>query len=434
MSGTTVGEDSMQILVLNDNSAHRNWGAQATPHALFKVLRQASPSAEISAIPHAWFRTKYRAIQFPFGKELKYRVGAIPHINPALAKISKPIEYFPQVADDFDYFLEEWGAGQGGPPADEFLELAQRADVIVYNGENSNYRNTVEACRASFLLWVAKKALEKPACAVNLTVHLNTVRPILNGMVELVYPTLDLVATREPCSHRNLLDHGVKNAVSSSDVVFGLDPADYPRDGFERWRHAAGLHKPYFCLSASGLPASAPRGDWDGEVVRLVRELKKIVPNGVMVAKDGSHRFMREVALRTDSVFFGPEHEFHELWPLFERAEFLVSGHFHYVIFGAMVGCPFVPLSANNHKMQGLCEQLEWPRVKPFDITRLSSCQTEIGDSVRDLLLRGNELGVTLRSKSSDLRKEVESIAQQVVTLGMGPADPSVNIMISGRS
>ena len=91
----------MHILLINDNSAHNNWGAEATPHALMKVLRQEDPEVEITAIPHAWLRTEYRRITIPGIVSKDYRVGSIRRVNVLARKLFEEIEYFPRVVDDF---------------------------------------------------------------------------------------------------------------------------------------------------------------------------------------------------------------------------------------------------------------------------------------------------------------------------------------------
>ena len=178
------------------------------------------------------------------------------------------------------------------------------------------------------------------------------------------------------------------------------------------------LEKPFFCLSASGLPVSKPRDTWDGEIVQLVRELQRLVPNAVMVAKDHHCLFLKEVAHRTGSRFFGPEHDFSQLWPLFREASFIVTGHFHYAIFASMVGCPFVPLSTNNHKMRGLCQMLEVPCRNPFDITAISSAQPGIVECAEMLLNKQDDLRRGLIGRSSELRETVRSMARRVIALG----------------
>ena len=405
----------MRVLLINDNSAHPNWGAQATPFALRRILQRSVPGVEIEAIPWDWLRYRYRRLQVPLLGRLLWREDTLRALRPVLMRTSRYTDFFPHVADDFDAFADDWLAGRGGPQAREFLEFAEAARVIVYNGENSIYGNTLEGCHGLFLLWLAKTRLGKPSCIVNHTAQLDSFRPIMSGMVRLVYPVLDLVAVREPCSLENLQALGITNAEPFPDVVFAQDPNEFARERVEEWRRQRGLDsQAYFCLSASGLPVSMPNENWDGEVAALVRDLKASGLQAVLVAKDPWCLPLEEVARRTDSLFFGPENEFHDLWPLFESASFLVSGHYHYVIFGAMVGCPFIPLSANNHKMRGVCEHLEWHRTVPFDATFLRSCRAEIVEEARRLQENRSGLSARLLERSAAFRDEARRLGARV--------------------
>ncbi len=407
----------VRILLLNDNSAHINWGAQATPPSLAKIIRHSIPDVKITSLSHAWLVSSYQ-------RRLKSALGGwvIPEkkrgrLTRRVVNRSTVLEkFYPEVADDFDCWANEWLKGNVGGQADEFLNLAGKADMVVYNGENSLYRNTSEGCHGIFLLWLTRTRLDKPACIVNHTCQQNTVRPIMTGMIQETFPKLDLVATREPCSLTNLQSLGITNAQCFPDVVFALHPEDYPKDRVDQWRHQHGLaDQTYFCLSASGLPVSTPRGAWDGEVTALVRELKTTLGlQAVLVAKDPWCLFLEDVAERTDSLFFGPEHEFHDLWPLFEGASFLVSGHYHYVIFGTMAGCPFIPLSVNNHKMQGLCEMLEWQRTTPYDATYLKSCRSEIGAEAKYIMDKRSDLNAHLKNKSQQLHHDALKLGESI--------------------
>lgn len=292
------------------------------------------------------------------------------------------------------------------------------ADVVLYNGENSIYRNTEEGCHGLFLLWLAKTRLGKASCIVNHTAQLNDFRPIMNGMVQLVDPVLDLVATREPCSLRNLQGLGVRNAILFPDVVFAEDPAEMQSDAFERWRREVGLgEQPYFCFSGSGLPVSAPGPGRDGAAGELVRAIQQLGLRPVLVARDPHCLFLEEVARRVGGVYFGPEHEFAELWPLFRGASVLVTGHFHYVIFGAGVGCPFVPLSTNNHKMRGVCELLGWHRTEPFDITWLRSCAADVVKEAAWVLENRQRLSAHLLQRTAVLRSEARGLGERVAEI-----------------
>ncbi|HQN09982.1 MAG TPA: hypothetical protein PK569_20635, partial [Thermoanaerobaculia bacterium] len=151
---------------------------------------------------------------------------------------------------------------------------------------------------------------------------------------------------------------------------------------------------------------SEPRGRWDGRFAELVRGLRSAGGRPVLVAKDPDCLYLEEVAKRTGGIFFGPSHTFHELWPLFRGATFVVSGHYHYVIIAALTGCPFIPLSANNRKMKGVCTHLEWPRTEPFDITDLGSCEKQIKIEAGALARDRSALSAKLRLRSEQLTRE----------------------------
>ncbi len=401
----------MQVLWINDTSAHRNWGAQATPVALLALITRHFSDPGVTRLPHSWLTRSFRRLRVPFGWGPVFVDHQADSVLACLMRrYSKEAAYFPAVWDDFDNFAGEWLAGRGGPPGSEFIKLAAQADLVLYNAENSIYRNTEEGCHGLFLLWLAKTRLRKPSCIINHTAHLTDVKPVMRTMVQMVYPVLDLVAVREVCSLRNLEAVGVRNAESFADVVFSLPVPDLAPG-------AACIVPgsiPYFCLSASGLPASVPRGAWEGEVCGLVRELKNVVPQAVLVAKDTHCQFLEEVARRTGSVYFGPENDFPELWPLFRGAVFQVTGHFHNAIFGAMVGCPFIPLSVNNHKMKGLCEDLDWVVREPYDITALSVCREKILEEAHSIVAARQRLSSQLLQRSTEMRLRVEEMGRKL--------------------
>ena len=399
---------SMNILLINDNTEHLNWGAQATIFALRKMFDEHISDLRLDAISWGWLRHEYRQVQLPGSRKFTYqrwRHNVI--VEKFLNRISHSAEYFPVIFDDFEYYADLWMAGNAGPDAADFLRRATDADAIVYNGENSIYRNTVEGCRALFLLWVAKTRLHKPSAIINHTAHLDDVQPRMPAMVRHLFPILDVVTCREPSGWRQIKGMGIDHAELVPDAVFYLRDTIVGDNAFQIWKQAAGLEgKPYFCLSGSALPASEPRSVWDGKVVELVRRLQKFGLHPVLVAKDPDCLFLEEVARRTGGSFFGPEHSFHEMWPLFRGASFLVSGHYHYVIAAASAGCPFIPLSVNNWKMQGVCIHLEWQRTEPFDVTDLGSCMPELVVEARRLLKDREALSKALMARTERLCEE----------------------------
>lgn len=406
----------MNILVINDNSAHVNWGAQASPPALYGIIKNRFSNCTISSFTHEWLtRSFHRRMEPLLGGRLLREKKRWRPIRSFINNFSTIEPFYPEVADDFDCFADEWLAGFGGPQGNEFLAYAAKADLVVYNGENSIYRNTPEGCHGIFLLWLTKTRLGKPSCIVNHTAQQNGVLPIMDGMIQLVFPKLDLVAVREPCSLDNLQKLGINNAKMFPDVVFSFRPLEFSRVKIEKWRQQYNLlDQSYFCFSASGLPVSKPRGLWDGEVTELVRNLKALGLQAVLLAKDPWCLFLEEVAKRTDSIFFGPDHQFHDLWPLFEGASFLVTGHYHYAIFCAMVGCPFVPMTVTNHKMRGLCRLLQWKHSQPFDATYLGKCGNQIVAEASSLMKNRIELNAHLINVTAKLREDAIQLGESI--------------------
>jgi polysaccharide pyruvyl transferase WcaK-like protein len=405
----------MKVLLLNDNSEQPNWGAQATPRALELILRDTSPALELKSLSWSWLRRDFRVPPFAGLQGWRIDPQCIPRTGPIVRRLTVPVETFPRIRDDFDWFADQWVSGRNGASTTEFINLARWADVVVYNGENSLYRNTIEGCRAVFLLYVAKHRLDTPSCAVNHTAHITDVRPIMRSMVQSVYPTLDVIAAREPRSWDNLRSLGIESARLAADVVFrlGIDPE--ARTRVSGWQRARGLEPgTYFCLSASGLPTSRPRNGWDGQVALLVRELAKLGFSAVLMARDPACQFLKEVAQRTDSAYFGPEHHYLDLWPLLEDAAFLVTGHFHYAIAASIVGCPFVPLTVNNHKMAGVCEQLGWHLDVPFDATHLAKDRHAIVEAATDLVENRSCFSQALMTRAVELRGLASTIGKWV--------------------
>lgn len=403
--------DAVKLLLLNDNRAHPNWGAQATPHAIDALFDQRAPDWQRTWLSWDWLRSRHRTLKSPLPR-WTYEPARVSVGRRMLARISRGINPFPRVADDFDHFADEWLAGRAGPMAPHFMTELARADVLVYNGENSMYRNTFEGTRALFLLWLAKTRLDKPTCIINHTAHITGVRPMMNAMVRKVYPRLDLVTCREAASYALVRDMGIEKVHLIPDVVYWLGENADARTRVDAWLAAQGL-KPsgYVCMSASGLPVSRPRGEWSGEYTALVRKVQEGSGlRAVLMARDAHCQFLEESARRSGAAYFGPSHHFTELWPLLRQASALVTGHFHYAIIASIVGCPFVPMSANNHKIAGLSEMLRWEPLEPYDVTDLSSCGDGIVERLLAMLHKRSELSALLSDRAAVLREQVGSL------------------------
>ena len=58
-------DEVVRVLLLNDNRAHPNWGAQATPHAIDALFEATLPDWERSWLSWDWLRSRHRRLRSP---------------------------------------------------------------------------------------------------------------------------------------------------------------------------------------------------------------------------------------------------------------------------------------------------------------------------------------------------------------------------------
>lgn len=360
-----------KILVLNDTRDQPNWGSQACVQGLIDILEDRVPGARVETYTSAWMFRRYRRQARRLGGKIYY--SAKP--NRLQRRASMPYNLAPSVVDEFEFLAREWRAGRGGPGADRFVNDLRELDAVVFNAEGSTYRSNYMARLSLFMLWLARVHFDVPSFFLNGTVTLTDVDPILPGMARKALPVLDAITVRESRSVRNLARHVPEAEVRMvPDSVFAFSP-DLTRTAAPAVRRLqeqlAG--RPYFVLSSSMLPMDFRLTGRESSIVRLVEELKRVVPQAVLTGKDKGDQWMEKVADLTGSHFFGADNSFADLAALLQPASFLVSGRYHNIIIGSIVGCPAVPLTTTSPKIDGLCEIMDGVFGEPFDVTDLWS-------------------------------------------------------------
>jgi polysaccharide pyruvyl transferase WcaK-like protein len=431
-------QGTKSILLLNDTSDQQNWGCQATSAALKQELRHTLGDLNLSSLYLRTLREEFTEVEFRLIRKkfcyVKFtgnhgdRTPRLQRLNKALGKPlrkalfdSHDIEFFPAIADQFDDYAEAWLNLGGGPPAKEFLARVSSADAVVFNGEGSILQRTKQGIRPLFLLYLAKKYLNKPSFIINHTAHLETSVPVFLAIARLVYPLMDYVSVREPASRANLIETGVLDAVDVvPDALFSLEfPA---ADSGFALRASLGLtDKPYVCLNGSslsyeGLPWKA------SESYRQMKErFEQLGFTVVFVAKDASDQFLQEIAAETKAAFFGPSHSYHDLYHLLAKSRLFVSGRYHPIIISAMAGCPFLPLTANTHKIEGVCELLEYPVRRPFEYFDLRREMDALIQTAKKLLDNHSTLALQLAAATARLKAESCRNAQRIKQLAWQP-------------
>jgi len=275
----------------------------------------------------------------------------------------------PKIVDEFEYIAQLWLDGKGGDGAKSFLEMIKDIDIIIFNAEGSTYRDNIGAIKGLFMLWFSKTKLNKKAYFLNGSVTLTLVDSTLPAMIKKVFSIIDGVAVREPYSYKNILDFypQLTNIKMYPDSVFSLNIDNLPLN--KKIKKLDFLEKDFFCFSLSMLPMDYRRSRDKSSLVYIIKELKKIVPNAVLLAKDVEDQILKDVAKDTDSIFIGADFDYVDIMGILSKAKFLFSGRYHHLIFATKVGCPCIPIASSSHKIHGLASLFEVIMPHPIDAT-----------------------------------------------------------------
>ena len=370
------------ILFINDTRDQSNWGSQALTDTLAEIFQESLRGRRFKFIP-------------------SYSMLA------ASAGYHGPDMLLPHVADEYEYVADEWLRGRGGPGADEIVAAMEGVTVAVFNAEGSVYRNNYSAIKGLFLLWLSKTRFNTRALFLNGGVHLTRVEPLLPAMVRKTFAVMDVVAVREPYSQRSLKELAGIDAQVIPDSAFYLTPDLAAKSGaWPEWQ-AKLAGGDYFCFSA-GQMAFDYRYQKRSALYELIERLKTLVPQAVFLAKEPFDQFLEQVAKDTGSLFFGPQHTYLDLMAILANAKFQLSGRYHHLIMGSIVGCPSVPFAGLSHKIHGLCELLEGEIGTPYDSGDLRFCMPEILATVRRLLAEGPERRRRLQNIAGHLRTRLD--------------------------
>jgi polysaccharide pyruvyl transferase WcaK-like protein len=401
-SGAAVATST--VVVLNDCGDQGSFGTSALMDGLEVLLRGAMPGVDLRSVPSHWLIEAASLREFPSGGGLR-----------------QPQAVFPEVSDQFDEVADQWLAGTGGPGVASYLAKLGGADLVILNGEGSIFRTNVSAVRELFLVWFGKTRLGIPAMFANGSVHLTDVLPILPAMVRKSFGALDAVVVREPASLRNLRSYAPDvSARVLADSAYALssdiaDPGPTARAIAERIGGGD-----YFCYDPGHMSIDnrTPKRSAEYE---LIMELKKIVPNAVLIPSPPVHPHAKRLSIiadETGSINTGRLDGYPEYMALVKGAQFVVSGRHHDTILAAMMGCPTIAFASTSHKVHGACESIGLVGA-PFDSTDLRSQMSAITGQAADYVSRREDLRLSLQKRSMELHQEaleLGELARDVLT------------------
>lgn len=404
------------ILLINDTTDLENWGAQAGIDCLKQNVHKHIPNASIRSLSYTWIARHYFVSHPVFGKKISSADNVIKYF-------SREYQFLPLVVDEFEYIYNLWKAGKGGPQGSEFFEIIKKTDIVVFNAEGSVYRNNFTAIKGLYLLWIAKSKFGIPSYFVNGSVTLTRVDPILPAMVGKTFSILDGISVREPYSLRNISEYfpGIKvDQIPDSAFLLNTKSEDMENKISNKYgkirKELTG--QPYFCISLPILLAKIEnyyRQPLDqSPLVYIIRQLKKIIPKAIILAKEPSELFLEQVANDVGAIYVGPDFNYYDVLDILRGAEFLISGRYHHLIFASIVGCPSIPLASSSHKVHGLCELLENTIGYPHDPTNFYEASDRIVEQANAILNKSVSLKSKLLALAEKLSERSDAVGELI--------------------
>jgi len=412
------------ILLIGDNSQAGNWGCQSTTASLKFLIQQKYPNSEITSIywhsyrsdtpPNGWpdprasishkssLRSLLRKALIKSGTYSIARTVKRSISPPALRQEGQSKDSVPQKVGEFDGAAIRMLNKEILPHE---LDLLKQCDSVLINGEGSIYPGSNRFARYPlFLMYVIKQYLKKPCSMVNHTVEVEDKE--VESMIRLVYPLLDYVAVREPCSKRELERIGIKREIAVvPDALFA-----YQSD--EDWIPTSALKqeidfgKPYICLGdSSGLQ----RVSWNIPRVytELIQRLQEIC--GQVILIDGNSKYSKVLGDLVKQLGVGyitvKNCSYIDLYHVFAKSELYISGRWHPSILCAKAGTPFVLWGANSHKSEGLQELFNYPSAV-FDLAIIPELMEDMILEAKKIFTLRKEYGELLYRKSSNYAKQ----------------------------
>jgi polysaccharide pyruvyl transferase WcaK-like protein len=256
-----------------------------------------------------------------------------------------PWDYQPQ-----KIHFQKWQASVDSLSNDSvFIRLLDKIDLVVVNMEGTIHHNKLGSLSLLGIAYAAKK-VGKKVWMVN-----GTIQSVNPSIVKLALQDIDYVAVREPFSWRWLkdLDIDVNQSADCAFLsnIFNDVDRDLPilMDDKQPCLYTPGILSREFISNGRNIFS----------IIRQVKILKKHGWNPVYL-EINENSFVSSIltnlripCVRVDDI------KWSGIGSYLKKFRLVVSGRYHILIFAAMAGVPFIPMSSNSWKIEGLMELLD---------------------------------------------------------------------------
>jgi hypothetical protein len=375
----------MKVLLAPDTSDHPNWGCRAMG-AWFRTALPRAGATSLMRVGSRWFYGRHREL-------------------PDLSTIAQ-----------IRLYAEDIRRGRILP---RFSATLRECDFVLLNGENFIRPGTRKGRNLLFLAHVAKTVFDKPCVLTNHSADLG--EPRLAEIVREVYPLLDEVHFREQTSVEQAAGFVAPGCWRLfPDVAWTIVPASIAGPGDAAAGHnrvpaptkgaAACLPRGAYVTVCGSSAFSLPRcrgADIAPAFIELCRRLCREVGPVVLAAPDEcDQRIMREVRSALHLPILDLRVPIQQAIDVIGNAAVHIGGRWHPGIFATCGGTPWVPLSANNHKVHSLVRQIGFGGTV-FDVSR-------VGDHINDIVAQAHALAQGGPSLRARLKRRAGELAAQV--------------------
>jgi polysaccharide pyruvyl transferase WcaK-like protein len=306
-----------------DNRSDANWGSRATTNALFQLLREAHPQAEIRGVPRSAGRPK----------------------SALMRRVCEAIAPRAAVANDWERGLR--------PIVLRMLTEKMRpnlewADLIVVNGEGTLHPQK-QTLRWMPVISALPRFTGAPIWIVNCSIEVCSSK--WEGLWKVALAKAERIVVREVASFTEVQRLGLE-VEQGADCAFTMKPVTCDR--VNEILAAKGVNRPFAVFTGSALAATWPVRP-QKTVISMLGDLGYNVVYASSTHEDMENyaRLKMKCPLITQT-----DADYQEIMGIIKEASLLIGGRFHPIVFTACAGTPFVCLGSNTHKMEGLMKLL----------------------------------------------------------------------------
>ena len=370
----------MKIVILNYTGNRRNWGCQTTSRNLLSFLQTTFAhvdSFDIEMIPLPAEHPVDKLVERTHGKRIEsiYRQNSPPLLDLK--------------------FLEDLVRMRFG----QYADMAQRADMLVFQGEGSiGPVNHFRGLRLFALPFLAAHSWKKPVYSMNQTLYATTHKH--GETLASIFRPFKMVAVREMCSYQFARNIGLSNTVLCPDMAFAE----------EVYAGQSNSEKPYFCVVGSAA-LKLFNLQTLGKLISRIIELTGLEPLFIYPNKKEKKIFDK---LFPDhrSFISSVHHNITDILPVLSSAKFLIGGRYHSAITALTQGTPVILLPGNTFKSEGIGPMLDMS-IAVHDAKEIVAIEKE----VKHIISEGDLLRIKIIEAVNRNKQKIELLSQYFVEL-----------------